>query len=119
VNEADLVCLKSNIGKILEVETIDGARHHVRVVSVFDAEDDPDMFYELVSTSRPDLYPRITEKCGYSLPLGNIVSVKTAEGGPAGADLILGGLRSPVRKGSFTKVEPRRRASFECLRASG
>lgn len=81
MTKADLVCLKSNIGKIVEIETTDGARHLVRVVSVFDAEEDPDMFYELVSTSRPDLYPRIAEECGYSLPLENIVSVRTAKPG--------------------------------------
>ena len=80
MTEADLVRLKSNIGKIVEIETTDGARDLVRVVSVFDGEDDPDMFYELVSTSRPDLYPRIAEKSiGYSLPLESIVSVRTAE----------------------------------------
>ena len=80
MTEADLVCLKSNIGKIVEIETTDGVRHLVRVVSVFDGEDDPDMFYELVSTSRPDLYPRLAEKSiGYSLPLENILSVRTSE----------------------------------------
>jgi hypothetical protein len=82
VIEADLVYLKSSIGKVVEVETADGERLLAKVVSVFDHEDDPDVFYELISTSRPDLYPRIAEKSiGYSLPLGNILSVRAAESG--------------------------------------
>jgi len=81
MTEADLVCLKSSIDKVVVIETIDGERLLAKVVSVFDREDDPDMFYELVSTSRPNLYPRMTEKCGYSLPLENILAVRTPEPG--------------------------------------
>jgi hypothetical protein len=82
VTEADLVCLKANIGKIVEIETTDGERLLAEVVSVFDLEDDPDVFYELVSTSRPDLYPRGPDRSiGYSLPLRNILSVRAAEHG--------------------------------------
>lgn len=66
----------------MEIETTDGVRHLIKVVSVFDGEDDPDMFYELVATSRPESYARRAEKSvGYSLPLANIVSVR-AHGGP-------------------------------------
>jgi len=81
VTESDLACLKSNIGKFVEIETTDGVRHLVKVLSVFDGEDDPDVFYELVFTSHPYLYPRMADKSiGYSLPLANIVSVKAATG---------------------------------------
>jgi hypothetical protein len=81
LTDVDLLCLKSSIDKVVEIETVDGERLLAKVVWVFDTEDNPDVFYELVSTSHPDHYPRLTEKCGYSLPLENIVSVKTAKSG--------------------------------------
>jgi hypothetical protein len=50
-----------------------------KVISVFDEESDADMFYELISSSKPDLYPRKEQVCGYSLPLKDIVSVRAVE----------------------------------------
>lgn len=79
MTDADLICLKSNINKAVEVETVDGERLTARVISVFDEEgDDSDMFYELISSSKPELYTRQSEVGGYSIPLTEIASVRPA-----------------------------------------
>ena len=75
MTEADLAILKSNIGRSVRIETVDGERMIAKTISVFDEESDADIFYELVSTSHPELYPRRGRAGGYSLPLKDIASV--------------------------------------------
>jgi hypothetical protein len=78
MTEADLTCLKSNVDKLVEIETINGERLTAKVISVFDGEDNADVFYHLILSSKPELYTRQSEACGYSLPLDEIISVKPA-----------------------------------------
>ena len=78
MTETELRLLKSSIDKRVQIETSDGERMIAKVISVFDEESDADIFYELVSTSHPDLYARKERVGGYSLPLKDIVSVRPA-----------------------------------------
>jgi hypothetical protein len=48
----------SSDDKPVRIHTRDGEEMIVKVISVFDGESDPDLFYELISTSRPELYVR-------------------------------------------------------------
>ena len=80
MTDADLTCLKSNIDKLVEIDTIDGEHFIAKVISVFDAEENPDMFYDLISTNKPERYVRREENVGYSIPLAQIASAKTATG---------------------------------------
>jgi hypothetical protein len=79
VTDTELLLLKSSIDKRVQIETSDGERMIAKVISVFDEESDGDIFYELVSTSQPDLYARKERVGGYSLLLKDIVSVRPAE----------------------------------------
>jgi hypothetical protein len=76
VDETDLRVLKANVDKIVRVFTTDGEEMIVRVISVFDEESEPDMFYELVSTSHPERYAKRKHVGGFSIPLREISSVK-------------------------------------------
>ncbi len=78
MTEADLMCLKSSIDKAVEIETVDGEYLTAKVLWVFDEEDNADVFYELVSSSRPESYTRQSEVGGYRLPLEEIASVRPA-----------------------------------------
>jgi hypothetical protein len=79
MTETDLRVLKLCMDKLVLIETVDGEQMTAKVISVFDEESDADMFYELISSSKPDLYPRKEQVCGYSLPLKDIVSVRAVE----------------------------------------
>jgi hypothetical protein len=78
VTQTELRLLKASIDKRVQIETLDGERMIAKVISVFDEGSDADLFYELVSTSHPDLYPRKERVGGYSIPLKDIVSVRPA-----------------------------------------
>jgi len=80
MTDADLIYLKSNVDKLVEIETIDGERLTAKVLWVFDEEDNAEIFYELVSSSKSESYTRQSEAGGYSLRLAKIVSVKPAGG---------------------------------------
>ena len=73
--EGELRLLKSSIDQRVQIETSDGERMIAKVIYIFDEGSDADIFYELVSTSHPGLYPRKKWVGGYSLPLRDIVSV--------------------------------------------
>jgi hypothetical protein len=79
MTDADLDTLKSNIDKPVQIRTVDGEQLVAKVISVFAEESDADMFFELVSTSRPELYAKTERVGGYSLPLKDIASVSVAE----------------------------------------
>jgi len=72
----ELLLLKSGIDKPIGISTREGEDLTVRVISVFDQESDPDLFYELISTSRPELYVQRDGVGGYSISLESIVSVR-------------------------------------------
>jgi hypothetical protein len=63
LTEPDLQLLKSSIDKQAVIATLEGEELIAKIISVFDEESDPDIFYELVSTSHPHRYPR-NEKVG-------------------------------------------------------
>ncbi len=75
MTKTDLDTLKSKIDKHVQITTVDGEQMVVKVISVFSDESDADMFFKLVSTSRPELYQRREQIGGYSIPLKDIVSV--------------------------------------------
>jgi hypothetical protein len=78
MTEADLLCLKSNIDRPVEMETVSGERLTAKILCVFDEEDNAEVFYELISSSTPDFYGRHPDAGGFSLSLKDIVSVKPA-----------------------------------------
>jgi hypothetical protein len=79
MTQADLDTLKSNIDRRVKIETVDGEQLIAKVISVFSEESDADMFFELISTSRPELYKKTGQVGGYSLPLKDIISVSPDE----------------------------------------
>jgi hypothetical protein len=78
MTESDLAYLKSRVDKLVSIETTTGEHLIAKVISVFDGEDNADLFYELVSTSTPDSYVG-NQNGGYSLPLSEITSVKAPQ----------------------------------------
>jgi hypothetical protein len=79
MTETDINTLKSNIDRRVKIKTIDGDYLVAKILSVFAEESDADMFFELVSTSRPELYKRTGQVGGYSIPLNDIVSVSAED----------------------------------------
>ena len=73
---ADLECLKSHIDQHVEIVTRSGERLLIKVISVFDGESDPDVFFWDVTVDPAKAESEQTE--GQSLPLEEIVSVKAA-----------------------------------------
>ena len=76
MTDADLACLKSNVNKLVEIDTTDGEHFVAKVLWVFDSETEPDVFYDLISTNKPERYVRRDENVGYSMLLAQIASVK-------------------------------------------
>ncbi len=76
MTQADLEFLKSNIGKLVEIETQEGDRRLIKPISVFDQESDPDVFFWDV-TSDP-AKPDSEQTEGYGLALAEIVCVRPA-----------------------------------------
>ena len=76
MREADLECLKSHIDQHVEIVTRSGERLLIKVISVFDGESDPDVFFWDVTggPAKPDS----EQPQGQSLPLAEIISVKPA-----------------------------------------
>jgi len=73
MTQSDIEFLKTNIDKIVEIETLKGERLPIKVIFVFDQESDPDIFFWDV-TSDP-LKPTSEHAKGYGLPLEQIISV--------------------------------------------
>lgn len=71
MTEADLACLKSHIDQNVEIETRSGEHLLIKVISVFDGEADPDVFFDVVSPAGA-----VKPETGCSLPLEEIVSVR-------------------------------------------
>jgi hypothetical protein len=73
MTQSDIEFLKTNIDKIVEIETCKGERLLIKVISVFDQESDPDIFFWDV-TSDP-LKPTSEQTKGYGLLLEEIFLV--------------------------------------------
>ncbi len=78
MTEADIQCLKDNIDKPVEIQTIDGEQLFAKVLAVFcdQAYDEHELFYELISTNMPSLYKRKEVAGGYSLEFEKILSAR-------------------------------------------
>jgi hypothetical protein len=74
MTEKDLETLRAAKGNVVEIETKDGEHLLIKVISLFDQESDPDVFFWDV-TSAPN-GPDAEQGQGYSLPLSEIVSVR-------------------------------------------
>ena len=77
MEKPDLEILQSNIDKHVQITTVDGEQMIAKLISVFAEESDPDIFFELVSSSHPHLYAQKDNLGGYSLPLADIFSVRS------------------------------------------
>jgi hypothetical protein len=71
VTESDLEYLKSHIDQEVEIDTRSGEHLLIKVISVFDGEADPDVFFDVIAPACAT-----SPEAGYSLPLEEIVSVK-------------------------------------------
>jgi hypothetical protein len=83
VTHSDLECLKANIDRVVEIETRGGEHFLAKVISVFDQESDPDLFYWDV-TANPHMQDSEHSQ-GYSIQLDEIAAVRKfdPEGGRA------------------------------------
>lgn len=77
MEKTNVEILKLNIDKRVEITTVNGEQMVAKLISVFAEESDPDIFFELVSTSHPQLYPQKENLGGYSLPIAEIASVRS------------------------------------------
>lgn len=73
MTESDLECLKSHVDQHVEIETRNGEHLLIKVISVFDGEAEPDVFFDVVVPGSAT-----TPASGCSLPLKEIVSVRAA-----------------------------------------
>ena len=77
MTDSDLECLKANIDQVVEIEVQTGERLLIKVISVFDQESDPDVFFFDV-TSYP--FMNVSEQTeGCALLLHEILSVRKYE----------------------------------------
>jgi hypothetical protein len=76
----ELGILKSHIDKAVKIETREGEQLIARVIFVFEEPPNAEVFYQVISSSKPFLYKRQAEAGGYSLPLEEITSVSALEG---------------------------------------
>ena len=78
MTEAEIQCLKDNIDKAVEIETVDGERLIARILFVTHCEeyDEHDVLYEMISSNTPEFYARHPDSGGFVLDFGRILSVK-------------------------------------------
>jgi succinylglutamate desuccinylase len=76
MNTKDLETLKANIGKVIEIISRDGETLLAKVVLV--SEEDEDVVYDLVSTTRESQYEKFDEQPAYRITFQEIESVKTS-----------------------------------------
>jgi len=74
MNQTDIQCLKTHIDRVVEIETLNGKRLLVNVISVFDKESDPDVFFHDVSADPEQ--KNFANTPGFALSLNEIVSVR-------------------------------------------
>jgi len=74
MNANDLETLKTNIDRMVKIDTFDGESLLAKVVLV--SEEDQDVIYELVSTSRESQYEKFDEQPAYRIAFQDIKSVQ-------------------------------------------
>jgi hypothetical protein len=77
MKQSDLECLKENINQIVEIDTRNGEHLLIKVISVFDQESDPAVFFWDVTSDPQKLDLEQTE--GFGLPLEEILTVRKFE----------------------------------------
>jgi single-stranded DNA-specific DHH superfamily exonuclease len=88
MTESDIQCLKDNVGKTVEICTIDNECLIAKVLIVThnDEYDEHDVLYEVVSSNTMDFYLNHKDAGGFVLDFDKIVSVKPvahAKGAPS------------------------------------
>ena len=78
---SEIECLKANVDKLVELETTDGELIIAKVLNVFDAEDEHELFFEVVSSSAPHLYARSQASRTFAMDFEYIFSVKAHAAG--------------------------------------
>lgn len=73
MTQADLECLKSHVDQLVEIDTRNGEHLRIKVISVFDGEADPDVFFDVVEDGTGST---AVSQTGCSLALHEIVAVK-------------------------------------------
>lgn len=74
MNAKDLETLKANIDKVVKIVTYSGESLLAKVVLV--SEEDEDVVYDLVSTSRESQYEKFDEQTAYAMDFKEIESVE-------------------------------------------
>ena len=75
MTDAERELLKESVDKVVELETVEGARHVAQILFVFDEGETPDVFFVEVDPGDDGLYvPK--GQTGVSLLLSEIASVR-------------------------------------------
>ncbi len=80
MNAKDLETLNANVDRVVKIRSRDGETLLAKVVLV--SEEDEDLIYELVSTSRESQYEKFDEQPAYAIDFKNIESVEAVAPGP-------------------------------------
>jgi hypothetical protein len=78
MTESEIQCLKDNIDKTVEIETVYGERLIAKVLFVTHSEeyDEHDLLYQMVSTNLPGFYVNHKDSGGFVLDFDHIISVR-------------------------------------------
>jgi uncharacterized membrane protein YkvI len=78
MTDTDIQCLKDNVDKMVEIQTVDGELLIAKIVFVTHCKeyDEHDVHYEVVSSNMMDWYVKNHAAGGYVLDFDKIVSVK-------------------------------------------
>jgi hypothetical protein len=81
MTQSDIQCLRDNVDKLVEIETIDAELLTAKVISVFDDKDNEEheLFFEIISSNAPDFYARFKNSGGFALDFDSILSVRPLE----------------------------------------
>jgi len=74
MNAKDLETLKASVDRVVKIISCDGESLLAKVVLV--SEEDDDVIYELVATSRESQYEKFDEQPAYAIDFKNIESVE-------------------------------------------
>jgi len=78
MTEPEIQCLKDNIDKSVEIETVDGERLIAKVLVVIHDQnyDEHEVVYKVVSSNMPEIYSQHKNSGGFVLDFDKIQSVK-------------------------------------------
>ncbi len=78
MTENEIQCLKDNVDKSVEIETVEGERLIAKVLFVMHSEeyDEHELLYEVVSSNKLDTYRHLEDAGGYTLDFSKILAVR-------------------------------------------